>query len=89
MYLFKVAYFNTITESQNNINHNQSNDEECESPTFVAIPRRYRKIDLKFKSEDFDYEQYNKTGFSGLESNVPNSYCNPMLQVINYLLLKY
>jgi len=37
---------------------------------------------LKFKSEDFDYEQYNKTGFSGLESSVPNSYCNPMLQVI-------
>lgn len=77
-----MAYFNTTNEPQNSQNNNQSNDEERESPTFVAIPRRYRKIDLKFKSEDFDYEQYNKTGFSSLESNVPNSYCNPMLQVI-------
>lgn len=50
----------------------------------VHVPWRYRKIEIKYGKhgmDDFDYDQYNRTSFSGLDMSLPNSYCNPMLQV--------
>lgn len=66
----------------------QRGKSEENSGTFLAIPKRYRKMDIKYTKtsiEDFDMEQYNKTAFNGLEATLPNSYCNSMIQVVNNL----
>ncbi|PWN41313.1 hypothetical protein IE81DRAFT_292061 [Ceraceosorus guamensis] len=40
----------------------------------------------KFGIEDFDFDFYNKTPFSGLETHIQNSYSNAYLQSLHYLL---
>lgn len=51
------------------------------------IPKIYRKLEIKYSKfgiNDFDFEVYNNTKYSGLEHQLANAYCNPLLQVYRF-----
>jgi len=50
------------------------------------VPKRYQRVEIKYSKlgvEDFDFRYYNKTNFAGLETHIPNAYCNALLQVVS------
>lgn len=52
------------------------------------VPNAYRQLSIlysKFGVDDFDFDFYNKTKFSGLEINSGNSFFNPILQLYRYI----
>lgn len=73
-----------------NVNNGDVSNRGGSQDPVAAIPKRYRKIELKHSNkDDFDYELYNKTKFCGLDANLPNNYCNVMLQVSNNFLFSF
>jgi len=55
-----------------------------EDETVPVVPKRYQKVEITYSKlgvEDFDFRYYNKTNFAGLETHIPNAYCNALLQV--------
>ncbi|OLL26919.1 PAB-dependent poly(A)-specific ribonuclease subunit PAN2 [Neolecta irregularis DAH-3] len=54
----------------------------------VGMARYYKRVEIKYSKfgvEDFDFGYYNKTPFSGLETDIANSYCNSLLQVYHFI----
>lgn len=52
------------------------------------MPSYYRLKTIqysRFGVEDFDFDFYNKTQYSGLETHIQNSYANSYLQALHYL----
>ena len=60
------------------------------SPGQAVKMRRdtYIRINLKIKQLEgvggFQFEKYNRTGLTGLENALPNSYTNPLLQLMYF-----
>ncbi|KAI0219805.1 PAN2-PAN3 deadenylation complex catalytic subunit PAN2, partial [Lamellibrachia satsuma] len=88
---------NQVAYKCNNLGNNSTQERTSsvpESPLgrgedpFVSVPKRYRKVEIKYSKlgvEDFDFRHYNKTNFAGLETHIPNAYCNSMLQVLYFI----
>lgn len=52
------------------------------------VPRAYRQLSIlysKFGVDDFDFDFYNRTKYSGLEINSGNAFLNPILQLYRYI----
>ncbi|KAI9886097.1 MAG: hypothetical protein M1823_002115 [Watsoniomyces obsoletus] len=53
----------------------------------AEVPVMYRNVEIKYSKfgvDDFDFEFYNRTKFSGLETHIVNSYANPLLQLYRF-----
>ncbi|KAL9099961.1 MAG: hypothetical protein Q9163_004602 [Psora crenata] len=51
------------------------------------VPWYYMNVKIKYGKygvADFDFRAYNNTIYSGLETDIPNSYLNPLLQLMKY-----
>ncbi|KAJ1980519.1 poly(A)-specific ribonuclease [Dimargaris cristalligena] len=54
----------------------------------TKMPKYYRRVEIRYSRfgvEDFDFDFYNKSPYSGLETDITNSYCNSLLQALFYL----
>lgn len=62
-------------------------DLALDGTTRREVPVMYRNVEIKYSKfgvDDFDFEYYNKTKYSGLETHIANSYSNPLLQLLRF-----
>lgn len=69
-------------EATTNATHNSNTNSQLRN-----IPKHFLKMEIKYNKgcQDFEFDQFNQTEFSGLEAILPNAYCNAMLQVLYYM----
>lgn len=78
--------------AKKNANANVEEEEHALSPSLDvggSMPSYYRVKTIeysRFGVEDFDFEFYNRTPFSGLETHIENSYANAYLQALHHLI---
>ncbi|GFR50707.1 hypothetical protein Agub_g12964, partial [Astrephomene gubernaculifera] len=55
----------------------------------VVLPLRYQHVEIRhygrLKWEEFDFSYYNRTRLAGLENDLPNAYCNALLQAFYFI----
>lgn len=54
----------------------------------LLISKEYARVTIKIPRLGlyaFDFSSYNKTNFTGLDNLLPNSYCNPVLQLLYFI----
>ncbi|CAM9483935.1 unnamed protein product, partial [Chrysoparadoxa australica] len=59
--------------------------EQLEEMMLEDLPERYRYTEVRLGKRgyhDFDFGEYNKTAFAGLENHIPNAYTNALLQLL-------
>ncbi|KAF2227442.1 ubiquitin carboxyl-terminal hydrolase-domain-containing protein [Elsinoe ampelina] len=59
-----------------------------ESNSRRDVPVIYKNVEIKYSKfgvDDFDFEYFNKTKYSGLETHISNSYANPLLQLLRFI----
>ncbi|KAF9415411.1 hypothetical protein HW555_006938 [Spodoptera exigua] len=82
---FKRNQMPYIEDNLDDLNSSRQNENK-----YVAqpIPKHYQKIDIRYNKHgpNDELEKLNRTGLPGLETTLPNSYCNSMLQVLYYTL---
>lgn len=70
------------------VQREQAEDIE-EATSAGGIPKYFRNVEIKYSKfgvEDFDFGFYNQTQYSGLETDITNSYTNALLQALHYTL---
>ncbi len=63
----------------------RDSDEEEDTSRNPTIPFIYHPVKIKLSKlgiSDFDFSQYNKTTFVGLENSIPNSFSNSVIQMM-------
>lgn len=85
-----------LSEKARESNHVQEGDRgftdalselKLDGATRRDVPHIYRNVEIKYSKfgvDDFDFEFYNKTQYSGLETHIANSYANPLLQLYRF-----
>lgn len=81
--------YNQLANEKYVISKNERQTEVIKFEPKKLVPMNFKKLlqvvdEKKSPFETFEFYKFNKTSFFGLENALPNSYCNPIIQVLYY-----